>query len=74
MWDYTKKIVISDVDGTITKSDMLGHVLPRLGQADLTRDYIKGIKQDNVFVMPDGPVILSPDRLLRSFKREIIHR
>jgi phosphatidate phosphatase LPIN len=24
--------------------------------------------------MPDGPVILSPDRLIRSFKREIIHR
>jgi phosphatidate phosphatase LPIN len=25
-------------------------------------------------VMPDGPVILSPDRLIRSFKREVIHR
>ncbi len=24
--------------------------------------------------MPEGPVILSPDRLLRSFKREVIHR
>lgn len=32
LWDYTKKIIISDVDGTITKSDMLGHVLPRLGK------------------------------------------
>lgn len=30
-WDYTTKIVISDVDGTITKSDVLGHVLPRFG-------------------------------------------
>lgn len=105
MWDYSKKIIISDVDGTITKSDMLGHVLPLLkldwshkgiaklysaiesngyqllylssrpiGQADQTRDYIKRIVQDRVFVMPDGPVILSPDRLLRSFKREVIHR
>lgn len=75
VWDYRNKIVISDVDGTITKTDMLGHVLPRfgrdwthegiaklytsikrngyellylssrpIGQADTTRDYIKGIK------------------------------
>lgn len=75
MWDYRSKIIISDVDGTITKSDMLGHVLPRfgkdwshkgiaklyttikkngyeflyltsrpIGQADMTREYIKGIK------------------------------
>jgi hypothetical protein len=26
LWDYNKRIIISDVDGTITKSDMLGHV------------------------------------------------
>lgn len=31
LWDYTTKIVISDVDGTITKSDVLGHVLPEFG-------------------------------------------
>lgn len=105
LWDFNKRIIISDVDGTITKSDMLGHVLPRLGrdwshkgiaklftsiktngfeflyltsrpigQADMTRDYIKGIVQDENFIMPDGPVIMSPDRLLRSFKREVIHR
>merc|ERR1719150_3647478 len=28
LWDYTDKIVISNIDGTITKSDVLGHVLP----------------------------------------------
>ena len=75
LWDYKTKIVISDVDGTITRSDLLGQVLPRLGRdwshkgiaklytqikkngyeilyltsrpighADVTRDYIKGIK------------------------------
>ena len=26
-----KKIVISDVDGTITKSDVRGHIMPRMG-------------------------------------------
>lgn len=31
LWDYTTKIVISDVDGTVTRSDVPGHILPRLG-------------------------------------------
>ena len=93
------------MDGTITKSDMLGHVMPRLGRdwthlgicklyadikkngyeilyltsrpigfADATRDYIKGIKQDMHISMPDGPIVMSPDRLVRSFKREVIYR
>ena len=26
LWDWDSKVVISDVDGTITKSDVLGHV------------------------------------------------
>ena len=26
-----RRLVISDIDGTITKSDLLGHVLPRVG-------------------------------------------
>lgn len=32
LWDYTTKIIISDIDGTVTKSDMLGHLMPRLGR------------------------------------------
>ena len=31
LWDYRTQIVISDVDGTITKSDVMGHVMPRFG-------------------------------------------
>ena len=31
-WDYNAKIVISDIDGTITRSDVGGHVLPRFGK------------------------------------------
>ena len=31
-WRYDDKIVISDIDGTITKSDVLGQVLPYLGR------------------------------------------
>ncbi|XP_043098441.1 zgc:123305 [Puntigrus tetrazona] len=32
LWRYDDKIVISDIDGTITKSDALGHILPQLGK------------------------------------------
>ena len=31
LWDFRTKIVISDVDGTITRSDVMGHVMPRFG-------------------------------------------
>ena len=27
LWDYSEKIIISDIDGTITKSDILGQIL-----------------------------------------------
>ncbi|XP_011691152.1 PREDICTED: phosphatidate phosphatase LPIN2 isoform X4 [Wasmannia auropunctata] len=31
-WKWDDKIVISDIDGTITKSDVLGHILPIVGK------------------------------------------
>ncbi|XP_055939234.1 phosphatidate phosphatase LPIN1-like isoform X1 [Argiope bruennichi] len=33
LWNYDDKIVISDIDGTITKSDVLGHILPMVGHS-----------------------------------------
>ncbi|CAI2381834.1 unnamed protein product [Moneuplotes crassus] len=104
-WNHKVKIVLSDVDGTITKSDVLGHILPRLGKdwshegitklytdiknngyeflyltsraigmADSTRNYLQELEQEGSFRLPDGPCIMSPDRLMHSFKREIIDR
>ncbi|XP_034736077.1 phosphatidate phosphatase LPIN1 isoform X3 [Etheostoma cragini] len=32
LWSWDDKIVISDIDGTITRSDTLGHILPNLGK------------------------------------------
>ena len=32
LWDWDSKLVISDIDGTITRSDIFGHVLPMLGK------------------------------------------
>ncbi|ORZ17010.1 Lipin/Ned1/Smp2-domain-containing protein [Absidia repens] len=104
LWDSSIKVVISDIDGTITKSDALGHVFTMIGkdwthngvaklytdihhngyqflyltsraigQADYTRDYLKGVIQ-NDYQLPDGPVLMSPDRLFTSFHREVIIR
>lgn len=39
-----------------------------IGQADATRGYLKGIKQ-NDYQLPEGPVIMSPDRLMASLHR-----
>ncbi|KAF9266322.1 LNS2-domain-containing protein [Marasmius fiardii PR-910] len=104
VWDSADQVVISDIDGTITKSDGLGHVFAMIGrdwthlgvaklytditrngykilyltsraigQADATRGYLKGIKQ-NDYQLPEGPVIMSPDRLMTSLHREVIMR
>ncbi|GAA5816432.1 hypothetical protein MFLAVUS_009961 [Mucor flavus] len=103
-WDYDIQVVISDIDGTITKSDTMGHLMTMIGkdwthagvaqlytdisnngyqflyltsraigQADYTRDYLKGVLQNN-YQLPDGPVIMSPDRLFTSLHREVIIR
>ena len=102
LWPSTSRIVISDIDGTITKSDALGHILTfvgrdwthsgvaglydriskngyrllyltarAIGQATSTRDYLKNVEQDKC-QLPDGPVIMSPDRLLAALRREVI--
>ncbi|XP_059886760.1 phosphatidate phosphatase LPIN3 isoform X2 [Delphinus delphis] len=32
LWKWDDRVIISDIDGTITKSDVLGHILPQLGK------------------------------------------
>ncbi|CAF1062237.1 unnamed protein product, partial [Didymodactylos carnosus] len=39
LFDYLTKFVISDIDGTITRSDALGHILPLIGR-DWSQDGI----------------------------------
>lgn len=104
LWKHDVPIVISDIDGTITKSDALGHVLTMIGrdwthvgvaklytdianngynifyltsrsvgQADTTRAYLAGIVQDG-YKIPQGPVIMSPDRTIAALRREIYLR
>ncbi|PSN31896.1 hypothetical protein C0J52_21201 [Blattella germanica] len=103
-WRYDDKVVISDIDGTITKSDVLGHILPivgkdwaqsgvaqlftkiknngyrllylsarAIGQARVTREYLKSIKQGDLS-LPDGPLLLNPTSLISAFHREVIEK
>jgi len=105
LWPQNAKIIVSDVDGTITRSDVLGQLMPivgrdwshdgvadlfskirkhgyyilyltarAIGQADSTREYLFGLRQNVEEQLPDGPLLLSPDRLFFSFKREVIDR
>ncbi|KAK7283302.1 hypothetical protein RIF29_12727 [Crotalaria pallida] len=104
LWKWNTRVVISDVDGTITRSDVLGQFMPLVGvdwsqtgvthlfsaikengyqllflsarsisQAYLTRQFLVNLKQDGK-VLPDGPVVISPDGLFPSLYREVIRR
>ncbi|OON23121.1 LNS2 protein, partial [Opisthorchis viverrini] len=42
VWHWSDRIVVSDVDGTITRSDLLGHLLPMLGR-DWTHFGVAGL-------------------------------
>lgn len=44
-----------------------------VGQADTTRAYLKGILQEG-YKLPNGPVIMSPDRTLAALRREVYLR
>ena len=45
LWDWNVKLVISDVDGTITKSDVLGHLAPMVGR-DWSHDGVAALYND----------------------------
>lgn len=43
------------------------------GQARITRDYLKSIKQGDIS-LPDGPLLLNPTSLVQAFHREVIEK
>jgi phosphatidate phosphatase LPIN len=104
LWDKDDKIIISDVDGTITKSDVLGQLMPMFGndwaqpgvtelfnsiekngykilyltaraicQSTITKTYLNNLVQNNI-KLSKGPLVMSPDGLFTSFKREVIDK
>eukprot|EP00116_Pleurobrachia_bachei_P003858 sb/3464120/ len=44
-----------------------------IGQASMTKSFLKSIKQNGVGI-PEGPMLLSPDSLLRAIKDELVLR
>jgi phosphatidate phosphatase LPIN len=44
-----------------------------IGQASYTREYLAKVEQDRR-QLPEGPLLLSPDRLVQAFTREVILR
>jgi len=112
LWEQDEAIVISDIDGTITKSDVFGQILPVLfgrdwsqegvaqlftsitangykilyltaraiGQSGVTKGFLTSLTQEvaefrgKQMRLPDGPVFMSPDRLLYSLNREVFLR
>lgn len=104
LWHYSSKIIITDVDGTITKSDILGQVLPffgrdwshpgvtalfrniynngykivyltarAIGQSAMTKNYLTNLTQ-NQKSLPPGPLLMSPDGIFTSLRREVIEK
>ena len=104
LWHYTSKVIITDVDGTITKSDILGQVLPffgrdwshpgvtalfrnlynngykivyltarAIGQSSITKSYLNNLIQNNQS-LPPGPLLMSPDGIFTSLRREVIEK
>ena len=46
-----------------------------IGQANTSRNYITSLRQDDdKKALPSGPLIMSPDRLMKSFNREVVLR
>ena len=46
LWDHSEKIVISDIDGTITKSDILGQLLPKWFHEGVTKLFTEIYKRN----------------------------
>jgi len=104
LWSHDANIIISDIDGTITKSDVMGHLMSMvgkdwsqpgiaplytnikrngyhllyltsraIGQAKQTKEMVNSVCQDGK-MLPQGPLITSPDQMLPSVKREIVFK
>ena len=104
LWNYDVKIVISDIDGTITKSDVRGQIMPLFGKdwsqpgiarlfteihengykfiylsarsivlSNRTRLYLSMVNQ-NGYSLPEGLVIVNPEKLFASLVREVIKK
>lgn len=71
-WDWSHlgiASLFSDISGN--GYDMLFLSSRAIAQASATRDYLHSLKQDGS-LLPQGPVIISPDGLFPSLYRELV--
>nr|KAF6330406.1 lipin 2 [Myotis myotis] len=75
LWNWNDKIIISDIDGTITKNGykFLYCSARAIGMADMTRGYLHWVN-DKGTILPRGPLMLSPSSLFSAFHREVIEK
>ncbi|XP_046671825.1 phosphatidate phosphatase LPIN3 isoform X2 [Homalodisca vitripennis] len=73
-WRYDDKIVVSDIDGTITKSDVLGHILPIVGkdwaQSGVAKLFTK-IKDNGYKLLYLSARAIGQSRLTRDYLKSI---
>lgn len=74
-WRYDDKIVISDIDGTITRSDVLGQIMPMIGrdwaQSGVTNLYTKIYDNGYKFVYLSARAI-GQARTTRDYLRSVV--
>jgi phosphatidate phosphatase LPIN len=104
LYEWNTKLVISDVDGTVTKSDVMGHIMPvfgrdwahegiselytkiksngyeilylssrPIGHSLTTREYLFNLDQNGA-KLPRGPIVMSPDLIFPSLRREVVFK
>jgi phosphatidate phosphatase LPIN len=73
LWPGTGRIVVSDVDGTVTSSDLLGHVLPAFGcdwsHPGLGSLYQQLEQRDAKFLYLTSRPIIEAQRTVRMLRR-----
>ncbi|CAB1334991.1 unnamed protein product [Coregonus sp. 'balchen'] len=75
LWSWDDKIVISDIDGTITRNGykFMYCSARAIGMADMTRGYLHWVNERGT-MLPIGPVLLSPSSLFSALHREVIEK
>ncbi|VDK81423.1 unnamed protein product [Dibothriocephalus latus] len=75
LWKSTDKVVISDIDGTITRSDILGHLMPLVGlewvQTGVTKLY-KEIAHNGFHIMYVSARAIGQANATRSLLEELV--
>uniref|UniRef100_A0A7N9IET5 phosphatidate phosphatase n=1 Tax=Macaca fascicularis TaxID=9541 RepID=A0A7N9IET5_MACFA len=75
LWNWDDKVIISDIDGTITRNGykFLYCSARAIGMADMTRGYLHWVNERGT-VLPQGPLLLSPSSLFSALHREVIEK